>query len=123
MYIYKKFALLVALIFLCSIMSSCEYPVFTQNISDYNTPQYPIGDRFFLDKIPDNADTIAFSFYEYRHEDFDLYLELKFKTLEEMEEYLKTLKNHVTNTSNLKNDESILYNCKKKVRYCRTNLC
>ena len=65
---------------------------FTEDIRNYNSEIYPIPKTLFPSEIPENAQVISFSYFNYWHEVEDIYLELKFNTLEEMETYLSNIK-------------------------------
>ena len=77
-------------------ISSIDLTDYTENIEDYNTEKYRLPFilvPIFLDAIPENATVVRFSHYCYYHrEDEDIYLELKFETKEEMDEYLSAIK-------------------------------
>lgn len=97
--LFKTCLIVIVFTLLCGILSSCtDYTIYTQDISQYNSKDFPIDQTFFLKEIPSNADAIAFSYYDYWEEDFDLYLELKFKNQQELEDYLTELKNYVINS-------------------------
>lgn len=64
----------------------------TEDINDYGSEQYPISSTIFPDEIPSNAQVVSFSYYNYWQEAEDIYLELKFYTIQEMERYLSILK-------------------------------
>lgn len=66
----------------------------TEDIAEYNSKKYPIVSDVFLEKIPSNAKVISFSYYDYWNEEKEIYLELEFNSLEEMEDYLQSLKKH-----------------------------
>ena len=65
---------------------------FSDNIEKYNFEEYEIPKTVFPSEIPSNAQVVSFSYFNYWNETTDIYLELKFKTLEEMRAYLSDLK-------------------------------
>lgn len=65
---------------------------FTEDVNDYNADGYPIPMSVFPEEIPSNAQIVAFSYYNYWHEAEDIYLELKFDSLTEIESYLSAVK-------------------------------
>ena len=79
------------LIFIVSV-NHTDHLLFTDDIDDYNSEKYPNMAINFPDSIPAEADVVSFSYYDYWYEDRDVYLELKFKTLSEMENYLRSIK-------------------------------
>lgn len=70
------------------------HELYTEDISQYNSEEYPINTSIFLDKLPDSLDVISFSYYDYWHEASDIYLELSFDAKEDFEAYLSDLKNY-----------------------------
>lgn len=65
---------------------------FTDNLIYYNSKEFPVPQTVFPAEIPADAQVISFSYYNYWHEAEDIYLELKFNTLEEMKFYLSDVK-------------------------------
>lgn len=61
---------------------------FTQDIRDYGTEKFPLYHGLFPRALPAGGEAVAFSYYNYWHEEEDYYLELKFSTREEMDNYL-----------------------------------
>ena len=86
----------LAILRLVTYFTADDFTFYTENIEDYNTEGYSISfflAPIFLDEIPENATVVYFSHYHfYNHEDEDIYLELKFETKEEMDEYLSAIK-------------------------------
>ena len=81
---------------LFQLISCDDYGVlYTESIEDYNTEKYSVRKSFYLDSIPENATVVSFSYYEYWNESSDVYLELRFSTVQELEEHLFSVKNHV----------------------------
>ena len=70
-----------------------NYPFTTDSIEDYNNEKYN-GDHsyyVFMPTLPENAEVVSYYSYNYWDQDYDRYLELKFGTREEMDEYLNAL--------------------------------
>lgn len=91
----KKFiAVLLLTLFLWSLYGCKEDVIYTENIAHYE--EYGVNEwDIFPNKIPTNATVIKFSYYTYFSEACDVYLELKFETLSEMEFYLSEFKSTV----------------------------
>ena len=70
-----------------------DYPKYTDDISNYNTEEYPINAPLFMDDIPANAEIVSFKYYNYWNECEDIYLELKFKDEIELSQYVETVMN------------------------------
>lgn len=68
------------------------YLLYTEDINDYYSEKYSIPSTIFPSQIPSNAQVVSFSYYNYWHKAEDVYLELKFNSTEEMEDYLSVLK-------------------------------
>ena len=66
--------------------------LFTEDINDYNAEEYPVPLRVFPAEIPSNAEVVSFSYFDYWSESEDVYLELKFNSLAEMNAYLSEVK-------------------------------
>lgn len=92
-------SVLLVLVFVFAFFTSCHKRdvFYTENIHDYRSEQYPIASTFFLPELPNNATVVCFSNYSYWHELFDVYLELKFNTKEEMDEYVLSVVNNDLN--------------------------
>lgn len=89
--IKKTIAMLLIVLFASSI-SGCQDGVFhTEDIAFYEKNGINEWD-IFPDIIPNNANVIEFSYYDYYGEDCDAYLELRFETLSDMESYLYEFK-------------------------------
>ena len=91
-------------LFICSLFTEDDFTFYTENIEDYDSEEFPIPRHYiFLDEIPENATVVRFSHYHfYNHEDEDVYLELKFETKEEMDEYLSAIKQYCKENFNSK---------------------
>ena len=77
------------LLYACGLFTDDETKKYTTNIEDYNTEKYSLPAILFPQQIPENTTVNNFSYYEFYHEDFENYLELSFKTREEMEQYIE----------------------------------
>ncbi len=73
------------------LITTPDYPVLTNSINDYSAKGYYFDNRIFMPTLPENAEVISYYSYNHWNEDYDQYLELKFNTKEEMEEYLNVL--------------------------------
>ena len=88
----KKTIAVLLIVLLVSSLSGCHEDVFyTENIAFYEENGINEWD-IFPDIIPNNADVIKFSYYDYYGEDCDVYLELRFETLSDMESYIDEFK-------------------------------
>ena len=67
-------------------------PLKTYDIRDYGSEQYPLVSVIFMDQLPKHADICSFSYYNDNYQLVDIYLELKFSSLDEMNHYLNDLK-------------------------------
>ena len=75
----------------CSLFETHE--LYTTDISNYDSEEYPIDVCGFLFKeLPENAEVLSFSYYDYWNEDVDIYLELKFEHQDELLNYIIMLK-------------------------------
>lgn len=83
---------LLLTVVLISIANVERHVLYTENINDYGAKQYSVPGTIFPAEIPLNAQVVSFSYYNYWHEAKDIYLELKFNSCKEMEQYLLTLK-------------------------------
>lgn len=63
----------------------------TENVADYHTKDYPLYSYVFMSELPECAEVVSFSYYNYWEEAKDYYLELKFTSQEEMNAYLNDL--------------------------------
>lgn len=70
---------------------------FTNNIDDYGADRYHLAAGIYLEEIPANAEVIRFSNYDCWNEVTDIYLELKFRSTDEMEHYLSDLRANCLN--------------------------
>ena len=88
---------------LFQLISCDDYGVlYTESIEDYNTEKYSVRKSFYLDSIPENATVVSFSYYEYWNESSDVYLELRFSTVQELERYICSIKDHVKSSLSTK---------------------
>lgn len=79
--------LLVAALFAYLLLSPQDI-IYSTNVADYNTTDFPMPSEVFPTLVPENAEIISFSYYHFWSEDEDYYLELKFSSAEELEQYL-----------------------------------
>ena len=84
-------ALLIFSVLLFEIATVENGLLFTEDVADYGTEKYPVALTVFPTKLPSNAQIIDFSYYNYWHQAQDVYLELKFDSLSQMESYLSTV--------------------------------
>ena len=70
-----------------------NYPFTTDSIEDYNNEKYNSNHSYyvFMPTLPENAEVVSYYSYNYWDQNYDRYLELKFGTREEMDEYLNAL--------------------------------
>lgn len=103
-----KFVALVLTIIAYSIsFTSCSlYPIYTDDIKDYNSSAYPVDQILFFETIPDNVEVVDFAHYAFWDDSEDIYLELKFKTIEELNKYISNIKNQVQENTSLKPPEN-----------------
>ena len=87
----------------CLVSCSAENVLYTDNSDNYNTDAYPIGKWIFISEIPDYAEVKNFVYYDYWHEVQDIYLELIFKSEEDMKQYVSLVIEHFTNCFNNNN--------------------
>lgn len=66
--------------------------LYTEDTENYNFGKYQFSNAIFLEELPSNLTVVNFSYYYYWHEKEDVYLEVKFDTVDEMEAYLSTIK-------------------------------
>ena len=95
----KNIIVFILIVFAClltfvvyKIATVDYYLLYTEDIKNYNSEKYSIPSTIFPDEIPSNVQVVSFSYYNYWHEAEDIYLELKFNSTEEMEDYLSVLK-------------------------------
>lgn len=90
--------LLVAILYVAwQLLEDNQGVRYTEDIADYKAPGYPMFDTIFLDSIPDSAHIMSFSNYSYWNEARDVFLELKFDSVESFEAYLSSLKTNYLN--------------------------
>ena len=88
-------AILSAVILLLSLVSCDDGVRYTDSVDDYNRGDYYFYNSFYLSSIPENATVVSFSYYRHVHENAsDVYLELRFSTIEELEAHLDAISNH-----------------------------
>ena len=68
---------------------------YTDDIADYNSKEYPIYSKLFLEEIPLTAKIESFYYYAYYNEECDVYLELKFDNIENLEHYISNVKKRI----------------------------
>lgn len=101
----KLFSVILIAVLVLFNFASCDKGVlYTESIEDYNTEKYPIKNTIFLETIPDGATVISFAYYRYWGESRETHLELQFRTVSDLEEYINFIKSHA---------ESYLIDCKK----------
>jgi len=80
------FSLLIAML----LMSSCyDYPIYTDDIVLYS--QTISNNNFYKTNLPESAEIVNFSHYNNWNEDLDTFLELSFRSEEDLIECLKVL--------------------------------
>ena len=108
----KAVAMLMLLILFLTQLVSClsndEYVKLNTYVGDYNSESYPAFPPF-PDAIPENAEVLGYLWRSYYHTQCDEYLELKFASKGEFEEYLDYLlqymSEYIANDSPLPEDE------------------
>ena len=71
-----------------SLFSGEEHSYYTNDVADYGSESVYVTTAIFPKVIPQNAEIVAFSYYNYYNEEEDAYLELRFASAEEMNAYL-----------------------------------
>lgn len=102
------FILIIVFVFsIINVIKTDESGVlFSDNIDDYDSEEYFIPKTVFPNIIPPNAQVVLFTYFDYWNEVRDVYLELKFNTSDEMEDYLMNVKlDCVSNCKNIKPDK------------------
>jgi len=88
-------AILIAVLVLFNFASCDDGVRYTDSVDDYNKGEYNLYKTFYLSSIPENATVVSFSYYRHVHENAsDVYLELRFSTIEELEAHLDAISNH-----------------------------
>lgn len=64
--------------------------VYTTDIEDYFTLKAYRRSCIFPEEIPDNAQVVSFYYYDYWHEDTDVFFELQFQSEAELETYIES---------------------------------
>ena len=72
---------------------------YTNDINDYCSDKYPVYSPLFLDELPSNARVVAFHYYADYGDEQDIYLELKFSDLDDMEFYISKIKTNIVENS------------------------
>lgn len=90
--------LLVAFVLFAAIKTKTvkDGMIFTNDIKNYNTDEYAVPVSFFPDVLPASTKVISYCHYEYWDEAIDIYLELRFDTVEELEKHLNSMKQKYT---------------------------
>ena len=91
---FSKIFIMICLIsfFICIVTSCYSERFYTENIEDYNTPEYPLASPMFLEEIPTNAEVVSFSYFDYWRQYHEHYLELKFENVSDLLQYIELLK-------------------------------
>lgn len=63
--------------------------IYTTDIEDYFALKAYRRSQIFPEEIPDNAQVVSFYYYDYWHEDTDVFLELQFQSEAELETYIE----------------------------------
>lgn len=101
----------IVLLSVVKILITEEHFLITESINDYNSEKYPILLHIFPNELPKNAEVIDFSYYDYWYEAIDVYLELKFYSSDEMNEYLAEIKGEKLSNKELYIEEKNVHNC------------
>ena len=91
-------AIVIGLILLFIYKPNQSKNYYTENIEDYNYDNF-VFSPIFPEQIPENAHVVSFCKYLYYHVDRDFFLELKFDTVDEMQQYLTAIISKCNNTS------------------------
>lgn len=115
---------IISIVFLSvvKILTTEEHFLMTESIDDYNSEKYPILIHIFPNEIPKNADVIAFSYYDYWYEAVDVYLELKFYSSDEMNEYLTEIKSKKISNKELYIEEKNVHNSSYTDLFLKNNI-
>ena len=98
--IIALFALIMVLI---PVFVEMSYPLehyYTTSKEEYFSKKCdmsPADKTIFLEELPDNATVVDFSYYKHFFEDRDIYLELRFSNVTDLENYVKSLKSRAEN--------------------------
>lgn len=79
--------LVLGAIFCFGIFSKSDY-IYTTNLEDYYAEEVYNHSGVLPEKIPNQAKVVQFYYYNYWHEDIDVFLELQFESESEMNTYL-----------------------------------
>lgn len=119
----KNLFIVLTLIVVCCVLLIAVFSVqgedhqlYTENISDYNTEQYPLPKDLFPQEIPADAQVVSFSYYDYWYEEVDAYLELKFQTKEALTKHLSSLQEQ---TETVRKDYILNHNLSEKTEWVR----
>ena len=95
--------------FLVVVITTPDYPFTTDSIEDYNNDKYNSNRSYivFMPTLPENAEVVSYYSYNYWDQNYDRYLELKFGTREEMDEYLNALFEYAI--ANIEEERPTLY--------------
>lgn len=114
----KVLAAVFLVVVIVLVVKTCcaeNHNFYTDDVDNYNVEPYLVPKVIFPQKIPENADVVCFSYYDYWYEEEDFYLELKFDTEKEMEEYLQTFsidsEKDFFKSQNTHNDSFVDYFC------------
>jgi hypothetical protein len=79
-------------------VNSSRNSITTENITDYNDKRYPISHLdVFLKKLPDESEPISYYYKKYVNDSLEICLELKFKSIEDIDYYINEIKTKVLN--------------------------
>lgn len=96
----KKFIIVVAIllvsvflyVFIVNLHHTEKHILQLSGVNYYDPEAYPIPLTIFPASIPSSADVLSYTYYNYWHEAEDIYLELKFNNVKDMENYLFDVK-------------------------------
>ena len=123
--IIALFALIMVLI---PVFVEMSYPLahyYTTSKEEYFSKKCdmsPADKTIFLEELPDNATVVDFSYYKHFFEDRDIYLELRFSNVTDLENYVKSLKsraeNYIADTKGFYKELENPYNSTYKDIFC-----
>ena len=88
----KAYIVFLIISILMSLCSCKDERVYTDRIENYNAEGFSLDSPIFAKELPDNAEVVSFSYFDYWHEFHEYYLELKFQSEEELIEYIDFIK-------------------------------
>ena len=96
----KRFIIIISIlfsiaflyIFIAKPQQSNKNILQISGINHYDPELYSIPLTVFPAEIPSSAHVLSYTYYNYWHEAEDIYLELKFDNLKDMEDYLFNVK-------------------------------